>query len=161
MATPTHNREERFWSKVAKSGPADCWNWTGAQFYGRDAGYGKLLWQSKPMPIWRRAHRVAWELTYGPITNPKICVCHTCDNPLCCNPAHLWLGTIAANNYDREAKGRGASHLGQLNPNAKINEKIAEEIREAVKMGETQSGVARRYGISQPHVWKIVHGWHW
>lgn len=88
-----------FWRRVAVRGPDDCWPWTGAR--AGKMRYGCLWWADRV----RVAHRVAWELTYGPIP-PGVQVCHSCDNPPCCNPAHLFLGDNQENVADREAKGR-------------------------------------------------------
>lgn len=89
--------ESRFWRKVDKSG--DCWEWRG--FRGAN-GYGKAHLTRKPSTY---AHRIAWTLTNGPI--PKgMHVCHHCDNPPCCNPAHLFLGTAKDNVHDMMVKGR-------------------------------------------------------
>lgn len=87
---------ETFWVKVDKSG--ECWVWTGSRGSG---GYGKVRYQGALC----FAHRLAWELTHGPIP-PGMSVCHSCDNRPCCNPAHLWLGTYADNMHDRDRKGR-------------------------------------------------------
>lgn len=81
--------------------PSGCIEWTG---YRSPAGYGKIRVGGKGI----LAHRFAWELVNGPIP-PGMCVCHRCDNPPCCNVAHLWLGTQADNNADMYAKGRSAS----------------------------------------------------
>jgi len=87
-----------FWSRVNKT--ASCWLWTGATV----KGYGYL----KVPPSPRRtmyAHRVVWCLRYGQPPN-GMCILHRCDNPLCVNPDHLFLGTHADNMRDASAKGR-------------------------------------------------------
>ena len=90
--------EARFWAKVDRRGDGECWPWLGAQ----SREYGQF-WCGGCLT----AHRIAWELTHGAIPNGLL-VLHRCDNPPCCNPAHLWLGTHADNAADRQAKGRGA-----------------------------------------------------
>lgn len=77
----------------------DCWEFNGTL---DPSGYGRIYTGGRYLA----AHRVAWALTNGPIEDPTLCVCHRCDNPLCCNPAHLFLGTRLENNRDRHAKGR-------------------------------------------------------
>jgi hypothetical protein len=75
-----------------------CWLWTG---YKDKDGYGSLIWHWKQM----RAHTAMWEIIHGPRPE-NVCVCHACDVPNCCNPEHLWLGTMAENNLDRDRKHR-------------------------------------------------------
>ncbi len=85
---------ERFWSKVDKSG--DCWLWRGSV---NPQGYGTFSFGGKS----RGAHRVSYLLSKGEIGD-GLCVCHTCDNPPCVNPDHLWLGTQADNMRDMGSK---------------------------------------------------------
>lgn len=93
---------DRFWQRVNQSdGPESCWTWQG---YRTAFGYGLLQARRiDPQPM--LAHRVAWELTNGPIYQGGH-VLHYCDNPPCCNPTHLFLGDQRANNADMIAKGR-------------------------------------------------------
>lgn len=93
--------EERFWAKVDTSGgPTACWLWMAAC---RETGYGQFsIGDRRASP--GRAHRVAWELTRGPIPEGML-VCHRCDTPPCCNPSHLFLGTPADTMRDAAAKG--------------------------------------------------------
>lgn len=98
---------ERIAQRVAP-GPGGCLLWTGPL---DRKGYGHINVGSmadgtrRPQP----AHRAAWEAEFGPITDPRLCVCHACDTPACVNTDHLLLGTRAANNRDMFGKGRGVS----------------------------------------------------
>ena len=91
----------RFWSFVEPRG--DCWEWTGATHGG---GYGKFCYRAAPkVMLQRTAHRISWEMLYGPVPDGLL-VCHSCDNPPCVRPNHLFLGTHAANMRDMKQKGR-------------------------------------------------------
>lgn len=94
LLTPT--QLENFWSKVDKSG--DCWIWTGSR---HGFGYGLFGLNGKT----RRAHRISYELVNGPIPEGFV-LCHTCDNPPCVNPDHLFVGSKADNTHDALRKGR-------------------------------------------------------
>lgn len=108
----TTDIEKIFWSKVAKGAPSKCWPWRGLRNKHR---YGRFQAVGFPETI---AHRFAWTVTNGPIEG-GLFVCHHCDNPPCCNPAHLFLGTPLDNNRDAMRKGRkrsGDNHYARTNP---------------------------------------------
>jgi hypothetical protein len=111
LANPSVNPEtlmtlaERAWAKIAKG--EGCWEWQGSR--NRD-GYGQLATRSREQR-WHLAHRVVWEDLHGPI-QAGMEVCHRCDNPPCCRPDHLFLGTHADNMADMAAKARTARAIG-------------------------------------------------
>lgn len=91
---------EKFWARVDKSGGDNaCWSWTGALYRN---GYGSVYLRPK---LYLRTRRVAYELTHGEIPD-GLYICHRCDNPPCCNPAHLFAGTAKDNFEDMVKKGR-------------------------------------------------------
>lgn len=150
---PSVNKEDaqpktdRFWSKVQRGNKTACWHWLGAK---KPSGYGNV----RRNKIYTSAHRVSWELTFGPI--PKgMQVQHSCDNPSCCNPNHLMLGTVVSNYVDMVRKGRGNSThknrlFGTRNLNHKLSTAEVEEIRAAYKPGLVkQSELAAQYRVSQ------------
>lgn len=174
--------EERFWSHVDTSNTDGCWPWTAgrrrANWYGNFSINGRTF----------SAHRVAYEITYGPIPDDLYC-CHSCDEPLCCRPDHLWLGTNRQNTQDRHAKGRDASgdrgglrlhperrafgernagrkypgiFAGENNGRAKLTWDIATTIRGRYQAGGiSQQRLADEYGVSQVTISKIAQGKFW
>lgn len=143
-----------FWSKVEKT--EGCWLWRGGL---NDKGYGIFIVERRGV----RAHRFAFEAATG--TNPgDLLVCHTCDNPRCVNPAHLFLGTNQENLQDMSRKGRARPHVapGEKNRQARLTSEQVAEIRAALHEGEKPSALARRYGVTDSTVSKIKKGatWH-
>lgn len=98
-----------FWARVARRGPDECWEWRGSR---NAKGYGQVTNQGAD----RIAHRVAYEIAKGAIPSGMM-VCHTCDNPPCCNPAHLFVGSNADNIRDKVAKGRSKRRYPVVCPN--------------------------------------------
>ena len=103
-------REERFWSRVEKGGPEHCWLWTGGKRGGNQrtgrACYGAFRFDSSRLVY---AHRYSYALARGwDVTKMQetTIVRHTCDNPLCVNPAHLVVGDVTDNNRDTAKRGR-------------------------------------------------------
>lgn len=140
----------RFWSKVSVTQrPESCWEWQGAR-HGK--GYGHIRISGKV----EKAHRIAYEIAVGPIPD-GMHVCHACDNPPCCNPKHLWLGTNEDNLLDRQSKRRHAH--GVRHSRARLTE---DEVREIVAIdGISHSRIAEMFGISKTTVSHIKCGRSW
>lgn len=95
----TKNNEFRFKEKISKGDANACWEWRGAQD-GR--GYGSFWLDGKL----EKAHRASLILLDGIDISSGMCVCHSCDNPICVNPNHLWLGTHTDNMHDLIKKNK-------------------------------------------------------
>jgi hypothetical protein len=140
-----------FWNRVAK-GDA-CWIWQGRC---NADGYGEFKMEYKT----HLAHRLAYELKYGPIP-PDMCICHTCDNPACANPAHLFAGSHADNVRDRDAKGHTARLAGEQNPNAKLTARDVILIRQLHQTGRSKGSMARQFGVSHRGITQVITGERW
>lgn len=138
---------ERFWARVEKGHPDECWPWKGAR---KKQGYGTVAFLRKD----RFAHRVAFEFTYGPIPKGMDC-CHKCDNPPCCNPNHLFAGTRTENLLDSVAKGRYNSHL--RGKRSMTDEGVIEMRRLWGTGNMSHRQLAQKFGISRPQVGQIVN----
>ena len=155
----------RWAGRVGTFDPSKCWNWTG----GKDHSYGAFCLGGKNL----RAHRASYVFFRGDIP-PGIHVCHHCDNPICVNPAHLFLGTTKDNMADKVAKGRQPRGddaptrrfpgllAGERCGTAKLTWLQVEQLREERKKGgATMAVLARRYNICPANVWRIVHNKLW
>jgi hypothetical protein len=149
---------DRFWSKVNRRSPDECWPWTAS----RDLyGYGRI-WVGGGSETTLKAHRVAWELAAGEPVPTGLWVLHTCDNPGCVNPAHLWLGTHDDNMRDMNDKGRlrGACQSGEKNWSAKLNPEAVKVIR-FMRGRASCCLLARLHGIGKNTVSRAWRGEAW
>lgn len=155
----SHSRktpEQRFWKYVEKKGSDECWNWVGSK---NKKEYGLLYVQIGVKGKMVLSHRFSYKLHKGKIPE-GVLVCHSCDNPACVNPAHLWIGTNRENLQDRNKKGRVAS--GEKNGRAKLTfEKVA-KIREMYAEGEyTHKKLGEIFRVSQASIFYVVHNKKW
>ena len=141
----------RFWAKVEKT--ASCWLWTATTVTG---GYGMFRYQDRN----QLAHRIAYELTYGPIPDGLL-VCHHCDTPACCRPDHLFLGTTRENAADMVRKGRTGPRQGEHNGRALLNAAQVRAIRTQHATGVARSELARQFGVRPGTINSIIQGRNW
>lgn len=130
-----------FWQRVGFGMPDECWEWTSNR---TKLGYARIRDR-------RTGHRVAWTLTFGAIPR-GMCVLHRCDNPPCCNPNHLFLGTVLDNNRDRHRKDRSRGPQGEQNAAAKLTPADVLAIRASTG---THQEVAIRFNLFRGTVAKI------
>lgn len=156
--TPTtaDNVSNRFWSKVDKSG--ECWVWMAGK---APYGYGDCCIGNGRHML---AHRFAYEDAYGPIPDGMY-VCHHCDNPPCCNPDHLFLGTAADNSRDMFAKGRNKpcrdQSRGERTASARLNADIVRSIRADYANGIIGTDLAIRYNVHFSTIYRIIQRETW
>ena len=142
--------EERFWSWVNISDPESCWEWKG---HKNKDGYGRFVSNKKRYV----SSRFSYTISKGDIPDDLL-VCHSCDNPSCVNPEHLFLGSYTDNNRDTVNKGRTNPRKGDNHPHAKITEAQVEEIKMLLESGISNKEIAERYGVSVSHIRNIKYG---
>lgn len=144
---------EYFWFKTNKTN--GCWLWSGSV---SSYGYGKMKIDGKQFS----AHRFSWEIHIG-VIDDGLCVCHTCDTPLCVNPAHLFLGTNQENSYDRHEKGRtkGAFPSGDKHPMSKLSTENVISIKKRLEDGEAHKDIAKDFGVQREAITKIKNNKTW
>lgn len=143
--------ESRIEGKLVKT--ESCWNWIGGH-NGR--GYGTAFNEKSRKEY---VHRISYRLWVGPIPGGKM-VLHSCDNPRCCNPNHLFLGTQKDNMGDCKIKGR--SPRGEKNGHAVVRPEMVSQIKDLYASGEiTQQEVADTFGLTRGMVHGIVIGRNW
>lgn len=151
------NLAERFYSYVEHTD--GCWLWRGPTAHD---GYGVITYHNRAT----RAHRVAYIIAHGTIPDGTI-ICHTCDNPLCVRPDHLYAGSLADNRRDAQQRNRWARKnldnvpRGERNTRARLTDDDVREIRTALARGETQPTIAKRYGVKQAAISDIKLGKTW
>lgn len=162
---------DNFWSKVSTQGSDDCWPWIAKSKIG---GYGRFYIKR----VGHAAHRVAFTIGNGEIPTGLL-VCHRCDNRVCCNPKHLFIGTYQDNHDDMDRKGRrvlpthytGDAHWarkhpewiarGTRQPRAKLNEKKVRQIRKLYANGMRELHIARKFGVTHTTVRYVRTGKSW
>ena len=142
---------ERRLRELQESPTEDCVEWP---YCKNPNGYG-IVSVNRRMKL---VSRIAFACAWGPL--PKgLCVLHSCDNPACFNPAHLFPGTMHMNALDAQSKGRTMS--GTRNPSAKLTEAVVKDIRQLYAGGLTRTAIAAFVGVGRTQVSRIVDGHHW
>lgn len=159
---------DRYWSKVDRRGPGECWPWIGGTFAN---GYGRLsLDDARRSSV--RSHRWGYKTLVGPIPPGEV-VRHTCDVPLCHNPAHWVLGLPGDNSRDMVERGR--SLRGSANPNGSLTEEVVAQIKRRIAViGEdgyrggrprpgqvTYASIGREFGVGRHLIGQIARGQAW
>ena len=147
--------ESLFWAKVDKSG--ECWLWTAGRF---TSGYGQFNQRAGGPKLSLAAHRVAWQLASGEIPE-GLCVLHKCDNRLCVNPAHLFLGTKRDNTADMIKKGRKNTAVGNQKPNSRLTPCGVALARQMRRCGVSGREIAKRFGVGPTTIRRILSGLSW
>lgn len=149
--------QKRFWGTAKIAKPNECWNWTGTLF--KRGGYARFSITENGKNIRLRANRVAYYFVTKKHPG-RFFVCHSCDNPKCINPSHMFLGTHKINQLDKVSKGR--TPKGNQHSNRVLTEEIVKEMRHrCLVRGETRAAVADDLGFNRSTVVYAVLGINW
>lgn len=143
--------EDRFWQKVDKKDDNGCWNWVGAI---NGNGYGCFGINKKLIG----SHRFSYQIHFGEIPDGML-ICHHCDNPLCINPKHLFLGTSKDNSQDAVMKGR--TNHSENHPKAKLSNNDVILIRKMYTQGVPRIELSALFGVMRPEIYKLLNGQIW
>lgn len=143
--TPSEKFNMKF--HVSDSG---CWNWNNPKSDGRA---NTFLFNGKP----QTAYRVSWQLNFGPIPS-GLCVLHRCDNGLCVNPDHLFLGTYLDNRTDMLSKKRERVAKGEEKKSTKLTNAAVMDIKTSPLNGNK---LAKKYGVHRRTIYDILDGKTW
>lgn len=142
----------KFFKRKIKRDSEKCWKWTGSQ---SATGYGTGIYNGRCAV----AHRISWIFHNGEIPI-GLCVLHKCDNRICVNPSHLFLGTKTENNLDKVLKGRQS--MGELTGTSKLNERKVLSIRKKYKQGTvTLEYLGKKYGVHGSTIFDVVNRVSW
>lgn len=145
----------RFLPKMLEDQQTLCWEWTGAL---TRRGYVRVHVRSGVFYL----HRIALARRLGRELVEGECACHTCDNPRCCNPFHLFAATQLENIKDRDSKFRQKTKRGEEHKLAKLTESYVREARELYALGGiSYSELASRYGVHKKVIMNAVKGRTW
>lgn len=152
---PSEPLADRLRVNLLVAGPDDCWEWQGS----RDAnGYGRIRVAGRGVLV----HRLAWELANGSIPSGAVVRHRVCDNPPCCNPAHLAVGTQADNIADAMEKDRSPRAQGTRNSGCKTSPTTVREMRRRYAGGGvTAKQLAKDFGMSESQMLRIVRRESW
>jgi hypothetical protein len=150
---PPHVRmrifQQRLLNKMIPEPMSGCWLWLGAM---TKKGYGHMLFNGR----YEKAHRISYLIHCGPIPPGQV-VCHSCDNPSCINPDHLWVGSTRDNQADSAAKGRRRNGItqGEANHFSKLSQSDVDAIRAAPRVYGSGRRLAERYGVREATISEI------
>ena len=150
---------ERFWDKVDKRDPEECWKWTGEV---GTRGYGRLRKEGATKSRWT-ASRLSLLIHQPREVTKKDFACHTCDNPICVNPTHLYWGNNSTNQKDIVERGnrKMPESVGEKNGFSKLTEGDVIQIKKLIEQGVPNTHIGREFGVTHSNISSIKRGLSW